>query len=106
MKKAILVLSVVIVLALLAVPIVAEGLATADETNRELAPRDPGTFKGAEREKNLEMSPSPRPPGNNQNLRVKEKNLQMAPGSFMPRGAQAAVPAQIAGYWRGPKPAA
>jgi hypothetical protein len=51
---------VVVVLALLAVPIVAEGLAIQEESNRE-------------------MSPKPRPPGDHQNLRVKEKNLQMSP---------------------------
>jgi hypothetical protein len=79
MKKAILVLTVVVVLALLAVPILAEGLAIEEESNQEMSPspRPPGGDAREEKEKNLEMAPSRNPPSNER--RAEEKNLQMAP---------------------------
>ncbi len=77
MKKAVLVLSVVVVVALLAVPILAEGVAMEKETNRELSPKNPGTYRSAEKEKNLQMSPAPRP-GTRRNAEG-EQNLEMSP---------------------------
>ncbi len=47
MKKAVLVLSVLVVLAVLVVPIFAEGLAAGDEPNREMSPEN-GGYRGAE----------------------------------------------------------
>jgi hypothetical protein len=63
LKKAIVVLCVLAVLALLAVPILAEGLSAGGELSRQMSPEPvaPGIRRAAEKEKNLQMSPAPRP---------------------------------------------
>lgn len=69
MKKAILIICVLSVLALLAVPVMAEVLLGDSDLDRQMAPSGkPGTFRRAEVELDRQIGSSPpRPPGKNRN---------------------------------------
>jgi flagellar basal body-associated protein FliL len=50
MKKAILIVSIVVLLALLAAPVVGQALFAKSRTDHQMAPRLPGTTRNAEKE--------------------------------------------------------
>jgi hypothetical protein len=104
MKKAILFLSVLVVLALLAVPIFAEGLALEEEPNGQMSPV-PRLFESpAKREKNLEMSPEPIP--GKRRRAEEERNLEMSPAPGIGRRAEKEKNLQMAPLGSSGKPRA
>jgi hypothetical protein len=95
MKKLLVILCVLVLLALVVVPVLAEALSAVDGPNHQMAPHLPGTTRRAE-------VPSP------EDLSRAEKDLdhQMAPCATKPgtyRGAKAPIWVQMArGTWRSP----